>query len=212
MGLGGQRRVPTDQWVDSNCRQSVQRGGAAGIAFDRDSGQVRLEFEGRYRDSYSVASTIVAVPVPVTADVQLVDIGQRLARFLDHQKAGALRRRWHRRRRLRPEYDVHVGGPSAYCSGQQPARRLRLAGGHGCALRAQRPDHARLWLPVLLGRVGYHGNQQYWCTSICSARCFVSCFYRDCVERVAAQHSHLRTVPPLAVGATGSERTVNRTP
>lgn len=48
-------------------------GGAAGIAFDRDSGQVRLEFEGRYRDSYSVASTIFAAPVPVTADVQLVD-------------------------------------------------------------------------------------------------------------------------------------------
>lgn len=48
-------------------------GGAAGIAFDRDSGQARLEFEGRYRDSYSVASTRFVGPIPVTADVQLVD-------------------------------------------------------------------------------------------------------------------------------------------
>jgi opacity protein-like surface antigen len=48
-------------------------GGAAGIAFDRDSGQVRLEFEGRYRDSYSVASTRFVGPIPLTADVELVD-------------------------------------------------------------------------------------------------------------------------------------------
>ena len=44
-------------------------GGAGGMAFARDNGQLRLEFEGRYRDSFDVR----AVQGPLTLDLGIVD-------------------------------------------------------------------------------------------------------------------------------------------
>ena len=44
-------------------------GGAGGMAFARDNGQLRLEFEGRYRDSFNTQ----AFAGPLTLDLGIVD-------------------------------------------------------------------------------------------------------------------------------------------
>lgn len=47
-------------------------GGAAGVAFARDRGQLRLEFEGRYRDSFGISQQVVLAKT-YSASVQTTD-------------------------------------------------------------------------------------------------------------------------------------------
>ena len=47
-------------------------GGAAGVAFARDRGQLRLEFEGRYRDNFGISREVV-LPRNFAASLQATD-------------------------------------------------------------------------------------------------------------------------------------------
>lgn len=56
----------TDPIIDQSL---FTAGGAGGVAFARDRGQLRLEFEGRYRDSFGVSES----DGPLSASLQVVD-------------------------------------------------------------------------------------------------------------------------------------------
>jgi len=48
-------------------------GGAGGMAFARTNGQVRLEFEGRYRDQFSIGQQFATPLGPASADLEVTD-------------------------------------------------------------------------------------------------------------------------------------------
>jgi opacity protein-like surface antigen len=59
-----------DDETDPIVNQSLfTAGGAGGVAFARERGQLRLEFEGRYRDGFGVSQT----DGPLSASLQVID-------------------------------------------------------------------------------------------------------------------------------------------
>jgi opacity protein-like surface antigen len=68
--LGASWGTLLDAGTDPIIDQSLfTAGGAGGVAFARDRGQLRLEFEGRYRDSFGVSDSLG----PLSVSLQVVD-------------------------------------------------------------------------------------------------------------------------------------------